>query len=208
MNEPHKNPNYIFTSFLSISHLFISHNSSAVTILGCYGNLLSGEIENISIETDFATLNDLLNEIGAEADEAIEQVAKLLSKPTDENGVIDLTDSGGLSFSDHIFALLVIHEEDEEGKIIETEENSYHLNAYMKRQNILPDFIENMIPENVSERSNYFNTLIAMQYHIYLASRKKQEENIALINANLTDPFYFNLAKTQYELQKSNQTKN
>jgi hypothetical protein len=208
MNEPHTNPNYIFTSFLSISHLFISHDSSDVTFLGCYGNLLTGEIENISVETDFTTLNDLLTEAGPEAEEATEQIAKLLSKPTEENGIVDLCDSGGLTFSDHIFALLAIYNEDEEGRIIQTEEHSYRLNAYIKRQNIIPDFIENMIPENIAERSVYFNALLTMQYYIYLGYRKKKGENIALIYSNLTDPFYFNLAKTQYDLHKAGHTNN
>ena len=47
-----------------------------------------------------------------------------------------------------------------------------------------------------------------MQYHFYLTYRKKQGETVALVHANLTDPFYFNMAKTQYELQKSGQQNN
>lgn len=208
MNKPNNNPNYIFTSFLSISHLFISQESSEVTILGCYGNLLDGEIESVSIETDFATLNDLLTQAGAEAEEAIDEIAKMLSNPSDGNSVVDLSDSGGITFEDHIFVLLVIYEEDEKGKLIEEEEHSYRLNAYISRQNILPHFIDNSIPEQNAERSVYFNKILAMQYHIYNVYRKKEGENVALIYSNLTDAFYFNLAKTQYDLQKSGQKNN
>lgn len=208
MNEPHKNPNYIFTSFLSVSHLFISHDSCDVTLLGCYGNLVTGEIESISFETDFATLNDLLAEIGEEGEEAIEQIANLLSHPADNSCIIDLTDAGGIIFSDHIFSFLVIFNEDEEGKIVESEDDTYRLNAYIRRQNILPDFTENLVPENAALRSAYLNSLLTMQYHIYIAYRKKEGESRALIYANLRDPFHFSLAQTQYDLQKSGQKNN
>lgn len=137
---------------------------------------MNGKIESISIETDFTTLNELLAEKGNEAEEAIEKIAVLLSDPSEGNSVVGLSDSGGLTFEDHIFALLVIYDEDEEGKLIESEEHSYRLNAYIDRQNILTEFISIAIPETHAGRSAYYNSILAMQFQFYLSCRKNREK--------------------------------
>jgi hypothetical protein len=206
MHDPHKNPNYIFTTYLDLSHIFFSKTTSDVTLMGCYGNLLNSEMETISIETDFITLNDLLSEAGPQAEGTIEQIAKLLSQPSEENPVIDLYDQGGLHFADHIFSLMKILNSDEEGNIEESEEYSYRLLAYTGRDNIVPEFIDFDPPVTYQEHLTYFNSLFAMQYHLYLSCRKKLDQPTALIYSNLTDRLAFNLAKTQYEFQKSGQT--
>jgi hypothetical protein len=204
MIDRHQTPNYIFTTFLSISHVFISNGSSDVTLLGCYGNLLTGDLETISVDTDFATLNDLLGVAGPGAEEATDEIARLLSNPSEETNVVDLSASGGLAFNDHIFAFLVIYEEDDDGQLIETgDDHGYHLNTYISRSNILNDFDNISVPETGAERLIYLNSLFAMQYQLYLACRKEHGENKALLFANLNDPLHFSLAKTQYELGKS-----
>jgi hypothetical protein len=204
MIDRHENPNYIFTTFLSISHVFISNGSSDVTLLGCYGNLLTGDLETISVDTDFATLNDLLGVAGPGAEEATDEIARLLSNTSEETNVADLSASGGLVFTDHIFAFLVVYEEDEDGQLIESsDDHGYHLNTYIPRGDILNDFDSISIPETGAERLTYLNSLFAMQYQVYLASRKEFGENKALLFANLHDPLHFSLAKTQYELGKS-----
>jgi hypothetical protein len=200
MHDPHKNPNYIFTNCLHVSHIFFSHETSNVTLLGCYYDVFDSGMISISVETDFATLNDLLTEYGPEADEVIEQISRLLSERSEEDPVIDL------SFSEHIFAFMIIMDADEDGNIQESEEYSYLLNAYAKRENVVPDFCECHPREKQDDRYNYFSSLLAMRYHIYLSSQKKHREHTALVHANLTDPLYFNLAKTQYEQLKSRQT--
>jgi hypothetical protein len=204
MIDRHEKPNHIFTTFLNISHVFISNGSSDVNLLGCYGNLLNGDLETISVDTDFAILNDLLGVAGPGAEEATDEIAKLLSKESEETSVVDLSASGGLTFNDHIFAFLVIYEEDEDGQLIETDDDhGYHLNTYIPRGDILADFDSINVPDSGPERLAYLNSLFAMQYQVYLASRKEHGENKALLFANLTDPLHFNLAKTQYELGKS-----
>jgi hypothetical protein len=45
-----------------------------------------------------------------------------------------------------------------------------------------------------------------MQYHIYLSCKKNFDENRSLIYSNLTDPVFFELAKSNYEQLKSKQT--
>jgi hypothetical protein len=204
MIDRHQTPNYIFTTFLSISHVFISNGSSDVTLLGCYGNLLTGDLDTISVDTDFATLNDLLGVAGPGAEEATDEIARLLSNPSEETNVVDLSASGGLAFNDHIFAFLVIYEEDDDGQLIETgDDHGYHLNTYIPRGNILHDFDNISVPETGAERLTYLNSLFAMQYQVYLACRKEHGENKALLFANLNDPLHFSFAKTQYELGKS-----
>ena len=204
MIDRHQTPNYIFTTFLSISHVFISNGSSDVTLLGCYGNLLTGDLETISVDTDFASLNDLLGVAGPGAEEATDEIARLLSNPSEETNVVDLSASGGLAFNDHIFAFLVIYEEDDDGQLIETgDDHGYHLNTYIPRGNILHDFDNISVPETGAERLTYLNSLFAMQYQVYLACRKEHGENKALLFANLNDPLHFSFAKTQYELGKS-----
>jgi hypothetical protein len=204
MIDRHQTPNYIFTTFLSISHVFISNGSSDVTLLGCYGNLLTGDLETISVDTDFATLNDLLGVAGPGAEEATDEIARLLSNPSEETNVVDLSASGGLAFNDHIFGFLVIYEEDDDGQLIETgDDHGYQLNTYIPRGNILNDFDNISVPETGAERLTYLNSLFAMQYQVYLACRKEHGENKALLFANLNDPLHFSFAKTQYELGKS-----
>jgi hypothetical protein len=205
MHDPHKNPNYIFTNCLHISHVFLSHEDSQVTLLGCYNDMLDDGMRTISIETDFATLNDLLAEYGPEADDTIEQIATLLSHPTKEDPMIDLCDERGLSFSGFIFAFMMIMDTDEEGNPRELGEYNYLLTAYVKTENIFPEFCSYVPLADGAERVAYLNSLLAMQYHVYLSCQKKLDQRTALIYSNLTDPLCFTLAQTQYDLQKSGQ---
>jgi hypothetical protein len=64
-------------------------------------------------------LNDLLTEYGPEADDTIEEIAKLLSHVAEEDPFIDLCNEGGLSFSDHIIAMMIILDADEEANVCE-----------------------------------------------------------------------------------------
>ena len=206
MHDPHKSPNHIFTTYLDLSHIFFSQNTSDVTLLGCYGDLLDLDMKSIAIETDFATLNDLLAEVPYEAECTIDRISELLSRSTPDDHVIDLCDEGGIHFSDHIFALMLIMETDEEGNPEESEEYSYRLVAVTPRDNLIPDFIEVDLPSTDQERTTYLNSLLALRYQVYLTCIEKLSENSSLIYSHLTDPTYFTLAKTTYELHITNQT--
>jgi hypothetical protein len=207
MHDPHMYPSHIITTQFHISHIFISHETSDVSLLGCYADMLDPQgMRPIAVDTDFTTLNDLLTDYGPEAEDTIDQLSKLLTQPSDEDPMIDLTDEGGLYFSDHIFSFMVMFDTDELGKIHEPEEYTYRLLAYTPRENIIPDFTGSHPPETHQERSAYLNSLFAMQFHLYLSCRKTLDKATALIYSNLTDPLAFNLAQTQYELQKSGQT--
>jgi hypothetical protein len=193
-----KRSTYIFTSYLAVSHIFLSHKSSRVTLLGSYGDVLDGDKRRISIKTDFATLNDLLTEAGPNAEETIQQICNLLSEPTEHDAVLHTCDDGALSFSDHIFALMIVHYTDEQNNFKEEEEDeySYKLNAYTKMENIA--FSEYCRAIHTQSSEDYYS-LLAMQYHIYINSRKRVGDRQALYYANLTDPLFFTLAKFHYD---------
>lgn len=196
----HDQPDYLFTTYLSLSHIFLSHEHTQVSLLGVYGNLVTGEINEITIECDFEMLNDMLALVDDQAEQAIESLSYHITHPTSEIAVIDLSCSG-LHFEEHIFALQVIFEVDETGNSFMTEDVSYSLNGFVKRESILPSFVEVTLPAGIAERALYYNQLLAMQYHLYLHFQKKTNTRQALVISNLVDPLVFALAKTQYELQ-------
>jgi hypothetical protein len=195
---------FIFTRYLAVSHIFLSHKSSRVTLLGCYGDILDGHKRRITIKTDFATLNDLLTEAGPNAEETIQQVCDLLSQPKEHDTVLHTCGNGALSFSDHIFAFMIVVGSDGQGNILEGDEYSYKLNAYTKIANI--GFGEYKPGSSHAERSEDYYSLLAMQYHIYINSRKRVGDRRALHHANLTQPLFFTLAKFHYEQIKSSQS--
>jgi hypothetical protein len=204
MTDPHNYPSHIFTNQLHISHIIISHKTSDVTLLGCYGGLLDPGMTTISIETHFASLNDLLAEAGEEAEEVIDQISQSLVSPAGEQTIIDLSDGGGLFFSELMFSFLLINEE--EVKIPEVADYTYLLVSWMPCGESFTDLVDGTPPQNLGERLTYFNSLLAIQYRFYLAYRKKMDNTAALFGSNLTDPLAFKLAETQYQLQKSGHT--
>jgi hypothetical protein len=205
MIDPHKYPVYIFTNQLHISHIFISHESAQVTLLGCYGDLLEGKMATICFETDFASLNDLLAEPSAAADDVINRISNCLVNPSDDVSVIDLCDEGGVFFSEHLFALQLMDED--EDRMIKEEEWTYHLVSCITRQGIFPGFDDFVMPQKGRERLEYLNSLLTIQYVFYLTYKQKMEHPEAAIYSNLVDPLYFQLAKTMYELQTTGKTK-
>jgi hypothetical protein len=204
MHDPHGYLSHIFTNQLHISHMIISHKTSDVTIAGCYGDLPDPGMTTISLEIHFATLNDLLAVAGEEAEEVIDQISKCLVNPSDEETIIDLTDEGGLYYSELLFSFLLINEG--EVRIPELPERTYLLVSWMPCDESLRELLDGT-PENAREQLAYFNSLLAIQYRFYIAYRKKMDQVTALFSSNLTDPLSFGLAQTQYELQKSGQAR-
>jgi hypothetical protein len=60
MHDPHKQPLFLYTTYLQIDTIALSQEHTSVWLYGIYGNLLSGEIHDIKIEVDFALFNGLL----------------------------------------------------------------------------------------------------------------------------------------------------
>ena len=140
MRNPHHYPNYVFTTYLTLAYIHFSRETSDVRLFGCYGNMVDGDTQTIEIETDFVTLNDLPAEAGPEAEEAIDLISKELSDPTIDDPFIDLTDQGGLTLCDHIFAFLLMADVDDDGNMLESDEYHYRLTFHTKRENIVPEF--------------------------------------------------------------------
>jgi hypothetical protein len=204
MTDPHIHPSHIFTNELQLSHIIISHKTSDVVLLGCYGDLLDQGMTTIALQTDFSSLNDLLAEAGEEAEEAIDQISKSLVNPSGDQTIIDLSGGGGLCFSELLFSFLLINEEDV--KIPEVADYTYLLVSWMAGGESFPGLLDNTHPQDLRERLAYFNSVLAIQYRFYLTYRKKMDHATALFSSNLTDGLVFKLAETQYQLQKSGHT--
>jgi hypothetical protein len=204
MTDPHNYPSHIFTNQLHLSHIIISHKTSDVVLLGCYADLLDPGMIPIALQTDFASLNDLLAEAGEEAEEAIDQISKSLINPSGDQTIIDLSYEGGLYYSELLFSFLLINEE--EVKIPEVAERTYLLVNCMPLGKSFPALEDGTPPQPLRERLTYFNSLLAIQYRFYLAYRKIMDHETALFTSNLTNTLVFKLAETQYHLQKSGHT--
>lgn len=203
-SDLHRQPSIIITSYLAVSHIWISPDDQDVSLWGVYGNLANSEITTIRVETDFQTLHDLLpHSDGEYAEEVILAISKGMTEPSEENGIIDLCDLGGLHFEEHIFSLQFILEEDESGNLTEPEEPCYQLQGYIPRNNLLPYFMDFDIPSEINERVRYHHQLLAMQYQLYTLLLPKMNKTYALTFSNLNDPLYFEMAKTQFELQQA-----
>lgn len=202
MHDRLKQPNYIFTSYLALSTIIVSHKSSIVTLLGVYGKMLNGNILTIEVECNFETLNDLLTAAGAQAENAIDQLSKVLLDKSKECHAIDVSQDGGIHFEDHIFALQAIYEEGPLGETVVPREFSYLLNGYIQRPTFIHDFIGYIIPKNKVQLSRYYAKLLAMQYELYLGFRKRTTKEFALIFSNLSDPVIYTTAKNHYELKE------
>jgi hypothetical protein len=204
MAPQHHKPEHIFTNYLAISHIILTADSHHVFLMGVYGNMLDGEIYTIEFECGFELLNDLLPLVDDQAEQAIEALAQHIAHPSEEHNTIDLSDSGGLHFETHAFALQVIHEEDEEGRTYLPEEPSYQLVGFIPLPSFLPEFMGEYFPTEPSSLVLYYNRLLALQYAFYLSFQKTMKEELAKMRSHLYDPLVWTLAKMQYELEASN----
>jgi hypothetical protein len=196
----HKNPCCVITSYLDVCHLYISDEGDDVSLIGCYGNIINGSFVPVLVETDFKTFYELLSEINP-SDNLLAAIEKRVAAPSEKNELIEMVDDV-LCFTDHIFSLGIICEEDDFGNLTHSEENAYLLQAYIKRQELLSDFPSFNLPKGKMELSRYYNRLFAIKYHFYLHIQKTNGPEIALQFTHLTDPLAFSTAKAQYNLQR------
>jgi hypothetical protein len=105
-----------------------------------------------------------------------------------------------LCFRFHIFSLGVIFEEDDLGNLTRPEDNEYMLLAYIKRQELLPEFISFKIPTDKIALSLYHSQVFAMKYQFYLHIQKTIGQELAVRFTQLSDPLMFSKAKAAYEL--------
>src|SRR4051812_19447335 len=85
MIDTHRYPNHILTSYLAISHVWVSQENSDVYLWGIFGNLMNGDMSPIRIETEFETLHALLPfSDSPETEEIIAAISKGISEPSEE----------------------------------------------------------------------------------------------------------------------------
>jgi hypothetical protein len=199
-------PTHIFTSYISISGICLSRKDSFVLLFAIYGDILDPYNHTpIEIETSFQRLHNLLSEYPAEyTEDLVEKIAIALSESTEDYPTIDLSDTG-FDFTDHIFAFMLIYEEDENGQPYVPKDPSYVLNGYLKRGNLLPEYLDFLLPRTNQKQTEYYNKLLAIRYFFYLDYKNRMDEPDAIGYSNLTDPLLFALAKTQYGIILSEQ---
>jgi hypothetical protein len=201
MARPKENANYIFTTYLGISSIVISHENSNVLLFGVYGNQLDGNFYTIEIQTNFQTLYDLLSLVEDQSEEAIDALSNAIANPTEENQVIELSGQE-IHFYEHIFGFIAFFREIQEGKGKVKEDGLYLLAGYTKKDPIHADFNDLEIPTEGLELIEYYNSLLSMQYALYLSAVNQVDNVTSLVLCNLTDPTIFALAKAQYELEQ------
>jgi hypothetical protein len=201
MADLRENANYIFTTYLGISSIVISHDNSNVLLFGVYGNQLDGNFYTIEIQTNFQTLYDLLSLLEDQAEEAIDALSNAIANPTEDNQVIDLSGKV-IHFYEHIFGFIAFFRETEEGNRKVKEDGLYLLAGYAKKDPIHSDFNDLEIPTEGLELIEYYNSLLSMQYALFLSAVKQVDKLTSLVLSNLTDPTIFALAKAQYELEE------
>ncbi len=201
MAEPRENANYIFTTYLGISSIVISQDNSNVLLFGVYGDQLNGNFKTIEIQTNFQTLYDLLPLIEDQAEEAIDALSNAIANPTEDIQVIDLSGKE-IHFHEHIFGFIAFFKENEEGNRKVKEDGLYLLAGYTKRGPIHSDFNDLEVPTEGLELIEYYNSLLSMQYTLFLSALMQVDRLTALVLSNLSDPTIFALAKAQYELEE------
>jgi hypothetical protein len=206
MYDFHKHPTHVVTNYLGLSGVTISHVDASVRLYGLYGNLLDGKDIIFEFETDFETLNELL-EMGEEImegqkDDAITAIAGALTHPVGDDEFIDMEDKGGLWFYDHLFLFQAIGKGDEEGAGTEEGQPCYILHGYVERGALLPMWIDlDFTHPDPEQRVQHYNRILALQYHFYALFVKKIRKSQALHFCGLINPLVFSLARELYELE-------
>jgi hypothetical protein len=200
-STPHK-PFHILTSHLYIFNIFIEEEGSAVSLIGHYGDLITGESEAVFIQTSFDLFYELLSQYEL-SDALLEVIAERVARPVPANELIEIPEGEELCFTDHIFSLSVICEPEEMTSYIPGEDSDYWLNGFMKRGNLVPAFTSFTLPKDKQALSLYYNSLLCMQYVLYLHFKQSiHDDELALSHAGLNDTLLLAMAKTQYELQQ------
>ncbi len=200
-STPHK-PFHILTSHLYIFNIFIAEESSAVSLIGHYGDLITGEYENVFIQTSFDLFYELLSQYEI-SDALLQLISERVTRPVPANEVIEIPEGDELCFTDHIFSLTVMCDPEEISSYIPGEDSDYWLDGFMKRGNLVPKFTSLTLPKDKQGLSLYYNRLLYMQYEFYLHIKESiDDDELALSHAGLYNTMFLAMAKIQYELQK------
>jgi hypothetical protein len=203
-------PHSFITTFFSVGQVIFSRQHHYVRLLGVYGNLLNGSIDTIEVEAPFDSFYSLLHvpcEDQPDRQEVIEVLLQDMSRATEDETIIDLTELGGIDFHDWIFSFMPLLEE---GEVIVPEEapeeddtTCFVWVAHLPKDDLLPDFLEWTMPKTAKARQAYYQQLLAMRWHFYKRLLREQvPEGRARLFAQLTDPFVLAMAETYGRLQQ------
>jgi hypothetical protein len=202
-----RKPFHILTSYLDIFNIFIEEDSSAVSLIGTYGDFIGGDYEAVFIQTSFDLFYELLSQYEF-SDALLQVIAERIARPVPANEVIEIPEGEVLCFPDHIFSLTVMCDPEEVSRYIPGEDSDYWLDGFMKRGNLIPEFTSFTLPGDNPGLSLYYNSLLCMQYVFYLHFKESVDDELALSHAGLNTPLLLAMAKTQYELQKDKSNQN
>jgi hypothetical protein len=203
MNNITPIPANIITTQLAIAFIHFYRNEDIVVIIGHYGDLITGEHEVIRLETDFETLNILLQaEINAgneTAADVADQIAGTLINAGEDTEEQVETWEQSLVIDNLIFSLATLFERDEDDNFFlpGKDDRSYMINGYTLRKNIIAAFDEDLPPP--AELPAYYHSILAARYALYLAMLSRYDDATARDRAELEDPAVFAIAGLEYK---------
>jgi hypothetical protein len=186
---------FLMTTHLHIDAFEIDNQTNEVFFTGMYGDLLTQELNRISLSCSFHQFHSLLhihdNEL---CNDLIEQIHDHFTHSEERHFFIDICERGGLLFTDQIFTFQLVYDaEDEKGE--PTEPWYYALTTTLERGALLPPFLNQVTPTTPREKMTGYVRLLAIQYEVYRKQQNKRSEAIARGIANLSDPLIFEMAK-------------
>lgn len=195
-------PPTIITTHLRLSHINFMQNNDVVLLAGLYGDMETGDEPEIMIDTNFEVLNELLeggNEDNYNTDLAVQRLFERLTSPTSEQEDLEFAYDGGISIGSFIFSLVPLAEPFEDDEPVEYDEDNLHyaIVGYTPRGNILPAF-DDMIDEQLFQKDEHFNAVLAARYAVYLSLKKRFNERRSLEFSLLNDRIVFRIAEREY----------
>jgi hypothetical protein len=156
------------------------------------------------VETEFETLNELLNIAAADEackiDNIISRISELLSRSPNEDHVINFIDNDELHFNEHVFSFTLLVEEGQDFSSLDPEHLFYQLNGFLPMKGNLDFYDIASDEESDEDRLSFYHKVLAVRYRFYLQHLKNMRHTKAAQWANLADPVVFRLAELQYKL--------
>jgi hypothetical protein len=192
-------PPIIVTTDLLLSSITFRQDNDEVVLMGLYADLETGDANEIAVETNFETLNNLLqydNDDDYSTNLAVDRLVDRITSSEAEEETIFFDEDGGVNINRFILSLVPLSDYDEEGVYLE-EDLTYMIAAYTPNKNIVPQF-EFDLPGD-DELPAYYRLVLAGRYAAYLALKLRFPEPVAAEFALLKDSLVFRIAEMEYQ---------
>jgi hypothetical protein len=192
-------PPIIVTTDLLLSSITFRQENDEVVLMGLYADLETGDANEIAVETNFETLNNLLqydNDDDYSTNLAVDRLVDRITSSEAEEETIFFDEDGGVNINRFILSLVPLSDYDEEGVYLE-EDLTYMIAAYTPNKNIVPQF-EFDLPGD-DELPAYYRLVLAGRYAAYLALKLRFPEPVAAEFALLKDSLVFRIAEMEYQ---------